>query len=183
MKHLVFALIAVTTLVVHADDGPWEALAQPGAVVLFRHATAPGVSDPPGFRLDDCATQRNLDEQGRGEAARIGEEFRRRGIAVGAVWSSQWCRARDTARLAFGAQARHEPAFDALRQGPPERDAQLARAREVLAGWRGPGVLVVVTHQVNIAALTGRGALSAEGVVVRPAAMLPWTVLARIPPP
>jgi len=186
VKSLVHALAVLLVLACtgsRATTDPWALLAQPGAVVLFRHATAPGLSDPAGFRLDDCATQRNLDEQGRGEAQRIGEAFRRRGIHVSAVWASQWCRTRETARLAFGAQLREEPAFNALRDDLAPQDAQVARARDLVAAWRGPGVLVVVTHQVNIRALTGSGALSAEGVIVRPGSTLPWAVLARMPPP
>ena len=168
-------------LAVAADA--WTELARPAAVVLFRHATAPGVGDPPGFRLDDCATQRNLDEQGRAEARRLGESFRQRGVNVGAVLSSQWCRTRETARLAFGDRVRDEPAFNSFfGQGPQQREEQTERARRVILEWKGPGVLVVVTHQVNITALTGHGATSAEGVVVEPAAQGPLRVLANLQP-
>jgi len=150
-----------------ADD--WEELARPGAIALFRHATAPGVGDPQGMRLDDCSTQRNLDDQGRAEARRLGELFRGRRVAVGAVLTSQWCRARETAWLMFGeAAVREEPAFNSFfSQSAPQRQAQTEQARAILARWNGPGVLVVVTHQVNITALTGAGAASAQGVVVR----------------
>jgi phosphohistidine phosphatase SixA len=137
--------------------------------VLFRHATAPGVGDPAGFKLDDCATQRNLGEQGRAEARRLGALFREKKVQVGAVLTSQWCRTRETARLAFGEQLpRDEPVFNSFfSQSPAQRDAQTARARDLIARWKGPGTLVVVTHQVNITALTGIGAASAQGVVLR----------------
>lgn len=159
------ALVPASAFAQGAD--PWAELAKPGAVVLFRHATAPGVGDPAGFKLDDCRTQRNLSEEGRAEARRLGELFRTRQVQVGAVLHSQWCRTRDTARLAFGDQVREEPAFNSFfGQEASARDAQTRRARDVIARWRGPGTLVVVTHQVNITALTGLGAASAEGVVV-----------------
>ena len=158
---------ALTALPSLAAD-PWVELAKPGAIVLFRHATAPGVGDPPGFKADDCATQRNLDERGRAEARRLGEQFTRRKIPVGAVLTSQWCRTRETAQLAFGSLPREEPAFNSFFQQSSDTSAtQTAQARAVLARWKGPGALVVVTHQVNISALTGVGAASAEGVVVR----------------
>lgn len=161
----------------------WAELARPGAIVLFRHATAPGVGDPPAFKLDDCATQRNLDERGRAEARKLGEQFRARKIAVGSVLTSQWCRTRETARLAFGGQVRDEPAFNSFFRLPAERrDAQTEQARALLARWRGPGALVVVTHQVNIQALAGVGAASAEGVVVRPAADGSIRVVATLGP-
>jgi phosphohistidine phosphatase SixA len=172
------ALIASSALAADA----WAELAKPGAIVLFRHATAPGVGDPPGFKPDDCATQRNLDERGRAEARKLGEQFRARKIQVGSVLSSQWCRTRETASLAFG-RVSDEPAFNSFfRLSPEARDAQTAQARALLARWRGPGALVVVTHQVNIQALAGVGAASAEGVVVRPAADGSLQVVATIQP-
>jgi len=86
-----------------ADDTLWELLRGGGQVVLMRHAvTTPGVGDPSGFRLDDCATQRNLTDAGRDDARRVGAAFRTRGAPVGRVLSSPWCRCLETARLAFG---------------------------------------------------------------------------------
>jgi phosphohistidine phosphatase SixA len=148
-----------------AADG-WSAMSD-NAVVLFRHATAPGVGDPPGFRLDDCATQRNLDEAGREQARRIGQAFRDRGIQVGAVASSQWCRARETAMLAFGGSTREAPAFNSFFNTLEQREAQTAAARLFLGQWQGPGMLVVITHQVNISALTGIYPASGEGIILR----------------
>ncbi|MES2510663.1 MAG: histidine phosphatase family protein [Pseudomonadota bacterium] len=149
----------------------WADLSQPGAIVLFRHATAPGVGDPANFKLDACATQRNLSDEGRAEARRLGEQFRSRKIVVGAVVSSQWCRTRETARLAFGPAVKDETAFNSSFRAPGEvSEAQTVQARALLSRWRGPGTLVVVTHQVNITALTGIYPASAQGVVLRPAA-------------
>jgi len=161
----------------------WAALAQPGAIVLFRHATAPGVGDPPQFKLGDCATQRNLNDVGRAEARRLGEQFRTRGIQVGAVLTSQWCRARETARLAFGdAAVRDEPAFNSQfgRSSGSQRQTEAARA--IVQRWKGPGVLVVVSHQVNIQALTGSFTSSGEGVVVRPTQGGELEVVGRVAP-
>ena len=81
----------------------WAALRAGGHVALIRHALAPGTGDPAGFRVDDCATQRNLSPTGRAQARAIGERFRANGIDTAAVLSSQWCRCLDTAReLALG---------------------------------------------------------------------------------
>ncbi|MES2283966.1 MAG: histidine phosphatase family protein [Pseudomonadota bacterium] len=164
---LALSLVALSATAADA----WAELQQPGAIVLFRHATAPGVGDPAGFRLNACATQRNLDDTGRAEARRLGEQFRSRKIEVGAVVSSQWCRTRETARLAFGEAVKDEPAFNSTFTASGEvTDAQTAQARAILSRWRGPGTLVVVSHQVNITALTGIYPASAQGVVLRPAA-------------
>jgi len=178
-----FLGLALTALSATAADA-WSDLTQPGAIVLFRHATAPGIGDPAEFKLNVCTTQRNLNDQGRAEARQLGEQFRNRKITVGAVLTSQWCRTRDTARLAFGSDVvRDEPAFNSFfRASAGISDAQTAQARAILLRWRGPGTLVVVTHQVNISALTGVGASSAEGVVVRPAADGSLKVLGSVTP-
>jgi phosphohistidine phosphatase SixA len=153
----------------------------PGTIVLFRHANAPGGGDPPGFKLNDCSTQRNLDAVGRAQAQGIGAVFRERGIPVQAVLSSQWCRTRDTAELAFPGQWKDEPAFNSFFQAREQEAAQTQKARAVLQRWQGPGVMVVVTHQVNITALTGGFTSPGEGVVVRVAGG-ELKVLGRIQP-
>jgi phosphohistidine phosphatase SixA len=144
----------------------WAALAD-GAIVLFRHANAPGGGDPPGMRLGDCSTQRNLDAAGRMQAQRIGDAFRARGIKVGGVLTSQWCRASETAALAFPGSTTVSPAFNSFFGARHEEPVRTAAARDVIAAWRGPGALVAVTHHVNIGALTGIYPASGEGVVVR----------------
>ena len=149
------------------DEAAWRALGR-GAIVLFRHATAPGVGDPANFRLGDCTTQRNLDATGRSEAAALGTAFRARGVKVGEVWSSRWCRTHETAALAFPGRVRDEPTFDSFFDDASRDAAQTAAARALLLRWKGPGALVVVTHQVNITALTGIVPASGEGVVVEP---------------
>lgn len=138
-----------------------------GTVVLFRHAIAPGGGDPSGFKLNDCSTQRNLGPEGRAQARGIGEEFKRRGIPVAAVWSSQWCRTRETADLAFPAKRMDQPAFNSFFSDRHAAAGQTREALQSLSQGRGPGVLVVVTHQVNITALTNVVPASGEGVVVK----------------
>lgn len=150
---------------VASEDAAWAALKQ-GGIVLFRHANAPGVGDPAGLRIGACDTQRNLDDVGRAQSRRLGEMFRSRAIEVGAVLTSQWCRARDTAELAFPGRKQDEAAFNSFFSDRAQGAAQTAAARRILADWRGPGALVVTTHQVNIEALTGLSPASAEGIVV-----------------
>lgn len=178
---------ALATGAARADEAGWAALARPGAIVLIRHAYAPGVGDPPGMRLGDCATQRNLDDQGRAQARRLGERLRQRGIRVEAVLHSPWCRTRDTARLMFEGQPapvpREEPAFGSFFAGQGDPVRQTAAAREILRRWKGPGALVVVTHQVNVNGLTGISPATAEGLVVSVLpGDAPLQVLGRIDP-
>ena len=165
----------------HADEtAAWNALER-GAIVLFRHSNAPGVGDPPGFRIDDCATQRNLDDEGRAQAQLIGEAFRERGIAVGKVITSQWCRTRDTANIAFPGMVEDEPSFNSFFGDRTEEPEQTAAAKKLLLGWKGSRALMVVTHQVNITALTGVAPASGEGIVLTNAGGQ-ITVVGRIQP-
>jgi broad specificity phosphatase PhoE len=150
------------------DDRLWALLTGGGQVVLIRHATTvSGVGDPLGFRLGDCATQRNLSEAGRGEARRMGAAFRERGIPIGKVLSSRWCRCLDTARLAFGT-VEPWPALDSFFDDR-SREAERTRAVRNLSGQPpGQGNVILVTHQVNITALTGIVPSQGEMVILTP---------------
>jgi broad specificity phosphatase PhoE len=147
----------------------WALLARGDQVVVVRHAsTSPGVGDPPGFRLGDCATQRNLSAEGRAEAARLGAALRARGVPVGRVRSSRWCRCLDTARLAFG-EAEGWPPLDSIFEDRSREREQLAAVREAIAAHRpGGGTLVLVTHGANAAALTGVHPAPGELLVLSP---------------
>ena len=163
-----------------SEQRAWDVLAA-GGIVLFRHANAPGGGDPPGMRIGDCASQRNLDGEGRAQAARIGDAFVRRTVRVGAVLTSQWCRTRDTASLAFPGRGSDEPAFNSFFSDRGRSETQTLAARRVLSAWSGPGALVVVTHQVNITALTGIFPASGEGIVLERQGA-DWSVVGRIRP-
>ena len=156
-RHFLAALAACAAPVASAAQSPWTLLQRGGYVILMRHAaTVPGIGDPPGFRLDVCTTQRNLSQAGRDDAARIGAAFRKHAVPLGPVLSSRWCRCLDTARLAFG---RVEPStmIDSMFQDDDAaRERKLAQLRSYLAGYKEPGNLVLVTHDVNIRALVGK---------------------------
>jgi broad specificity phosphatase PhoE len=150
------------------EDALWQKLRGGGVTVLMRHAaTDPGIGDPPGFRLSQCATQRNLSDAGRQDARRIGAAFRLHGINPGAVWSSRWCRCLDTARLAFG-RAEPEPGLDSMFNEDAAASAEKLRIlRARLAARRETTPLVLVTHDVNIRALTGQSLAPGEMVLTQ----------------
>lgn len=164
---LAMGLLATTPA--RADEADGLLLSEGGRTVLIRHATAPGTGDPAGFDLADCATQRNLSEEGRAQARRIGERFAEWGVEVDAVLSSRWCRSLETARLAFGAdRVEPYPPIDSFFGDRTSEPAQTAAAKARIAGFDGDGVQVMVTHQVNITALTGIVPGQGEAVVVEP---------------
>ncbi|HPG79535.1 MAG TPA: histidine phosphatase family protein [Piscinibacter sp.] len=143
------------------------ALRRGGVAVLLRHAaTEPGIGDPPGFRLGECATQRQLSEQGRAQSQRIGAWFSARGLAPAEVRSSAWCRCLDTATLAFG-RARAWTALNSFFGDRSVESGQSAELRKALGKLPAQGFEVWVTHQVNISALTGVSPGMGEAVVVR----------------
>jgi phosphohistidine phosphatase SixA len=144
------------------------ALDRPGIVVALRHALAPGIGDPPGFVLQDCTTQRNLDSRGRAQARAIGNALRHAGLGRAAVYASRWCRCLETAELLALGPVIPLPALDSFFREPALRGTRTTALRAFLAveGALGPPV-ILVTHQVNISAITGRGTRSGEGVVLR----------------
>ena len=142
-----------------ADNSPQLAtlLRTGGCAVLMRHAeTVPGTGDPPGFRPDDCGTQRNLSGAGQQDARRIGAWFRRHKLKPRAVLSSAWCRCKDTAELAFG-QHTVWPALNSVFNDRAKLPDQSEIVRKALAAVPPQQFEVWVTHQVNITALTAQG--------------------------
>ena len=163
----------------------WEALARGGHVALIRHGNAPPGfgGDPPGFRLDDCKTQRNLDDKGRAQGKALGEAFRGHGVRVDRIVSSPMCRCMDTAFLMTVGQV--ESSWALLPDRDPNAPVRLRELKEIVANWRGPGTLVLVTHGFTIRPLIGIIPDQAETVVLRPTAGTePGAhVVGRIPPP
>jgi phosphohistidine phosphatase SixA len=166
-------------LLLAAGMRPLAAAPEPAQVLLLRHArTEPGVGDPPGFRLDACGTQRQLSDEGRGQARRLGERLRRDGWVPQEVLSSRWCRCLDTGREAFGT-VQPWTALDSFFEDRGREPAQTAALRRALAEIA-PGRRVAwVTHMVNIQALTGEGVAMGEGLLIS-AGGGGWRVLRRV---
>lgn len=141
-----------------------------GVVAAFRHALAPGTFDPPEFTLGNCATQRNLNDEGRAQARMIGAWFTARGLRPARVRSSPWCRCMDTATLAFGAAQAWEALGSPTGKSAETRAAQLRDLRAaVAAAARQRGSFEVwVTHMFVIADLTGENTASGDGVLLAP---------------
>ena len=135
-----------------------DLLKNPDHVLLMRHANAPGVGDPAGYKLQDCKTQRNLDARGREQAQRTGQWLRSQGVGNALVFSSAWCRCKETAEnLAFGTpvpEASLNSFFDNMRQGP-QSNLNLQKFIANQLKTKGDKALILVTHQVNITEFTG----------------------------
>nr|WP_298412582.1 histidine phosphatase family protein [uncultured Halomonas sp.] len=181
-----FCLFLAIHSLAHAQNEPdeqalWAALADGSHAALMRHSIAPGTGDPTNFRLDDCSTQRNLSAEGREQARVIGERFREHGITTASVHSSQWCRCLETARLLGLGEVIPTPALNSFFTRREREPRQSETIRQLLAEQAEDKTAVLVTHQVNVTALTGIFPRSGEIIVVRPSEGS-LSVLGRIVP-
>ena len=147
-----------------------EALKKSDAVLLMRHALAPGIGDPAGYKLQDCKSQRNLDATGRAQAQKTGQWLKAQGVGNALVFTSAWCRCKETAEnLAFGTPVL-EPSlnsfFDDMRQGP-QSNVNLQKFIVGQLKSKGDKALILVTHHVNIAEFTGENVGSGDMVLAK----------------
>lgn len=169
----VFCALAICALVLVSargsanDAAALKPLEHPGTHAIMRHALAPGMGDPPGFRLDDCSSQRNLDDQGRAQARRLGEAFKATGIRFDKVLTSQWCRCRETAALLEMGTPSTFSGLNSFFQDRSTAAAQTEQVRGFLRALPTDEKVLLVTHQVNITALTGRGVSSGEVLLIQ----------------
>ena len=160
---LAFALVPA-----QADEALWDALRGGGHVLYVRHSlTEPGFGDPPGFKLEDCSTQRNLSEEGRAQARRLGRALAERKVPIGEVLSSPWCRCLETARLAFGRAKAWAPLSN-LHGRHENAEGQVRAIRPRVAAHEGKDNLVLVAHGSVAAALIGEHPAMGELLVLKP---------------
>jgi phosphohistidine phosphatase SixA len=135
---------------------PQAATANP-QVLLIRHAMADQGADASYVRFDDCTTQRNLSYDGRLQAQQMGAKLREHGFLVTRVLVSPFCRTMETAKLMRLRQMEVAPAFQNIKSGRQDTltAPRVHAAKVIMDFWRGPGVLVIVTHSSTIKALTG----------------------------
>ena len=147
-----------------------ELLKKSDHVLLIRHAIAPGVGDPAGYKLQDCKSQRNLDAIGREQAKKTGQWLKAQGVGDALVFSSAWCRCKDTAEnLAFGSivlEASLNSFFDDMRQGP-QSNVNLQKFIGNQLKTKGEKALILVTHHVNIAEFAGENVGSGDMVLAK----------------
>jgi len=178
---ILFSLFLCCSLGIHASERAGnqavnragelaDTLRSPGYLLLMRHAYAPGVGDPAAYRLDDCATQRNLDAQGLAQAARTGAWLKRQGVDQALVYSSLWCRCRDTAKALELGSIDVEPSLASFFDQPEQARASTEALSRFIARMmksKGDRALILVTHHVNIRAFAGPDIGSGDMVLVK----------------
>ena len=170
MKYIYIFLIFFVSLInsnqVNADDNLILSLKEGGKIIFIRHALAPGYGDPENFNIYDCSTQRNLDQKGIQQAKKIGNFFKSNNISIENVYSSEWCRCKDTANYAFS----KFKTFDALNSFYDEKfqinkDKQISDLKIYIKNWNGNKNLIFITHYVVISELFNQGVASGEIII------------------
>ena len=152
-----------------------------GHILMIRHALAPGSGDPTNFTIGDCTTQRNLDESGRNQARKIGDWLRSNGVTSARVYSSQWCRCLETAALIGIGSVRELPALNSFYERVQDREPNIAALKSFIKRQPVDGELIIlVTHFVTIAAITGSGVSSGEAVLMELDIKETYRVIERI---
>ena len=180
VPHVIF-LIILTLLLFNAQSSEinWKSAQNGNKIIFIRHALAPGGGDPTGFKIDDCKTQRNLNQVGIEQSKRIGELFKENKVPIDQVLSSQWCRCKDTAKYAFE-KFKEFSALNSTFQFPNDinESKQLEEIKIFVKQWEGKGKnLILITHYSIITAITDSVPGSGEIVVIDKN----YNVLATIP--
>jgi 8-oxo-(d)GTP phosphatase len=180
MKTFLWLILCVWPVVSWADAAAWQAWREGKAVLIMRHALAPGVGDPEGFVLEDCNTQRNLNDAGRSQSLAWGEHIREQYSGSIAVYSSQWCRCLETANLLAQDDVTPLPILNSFFAGQGDRVGQTQALLQRFSQQSVSQPTILVTHQVNFTALTQVYPNSAEAAILSLPLSLPAKILARI---
>tara|TARA_B100000674_G_C37773984_1_gene883953 strand:+ start:37 stop:588 length:552 start_codon:yes stop_codon:yes gene_type:complete len=163
---LSFILSLILTTSAFSQDELILNLQSGGNIIFIRHALAPGTGDPENIDLNDCETQRNLNDKGIEQSKLIGDFFKNNNIPIDQVLSSEWCRCKDTARYAFD----EFNTFKALNSFYDEKffknkKKQINNLKKFIDKWNGKKNLIFVTHYVVILEMLGIGTNSSELVI------------------
>ena len=180
MKGFLWLMLCVWSAVSWADAAAWQAWRDGKAVLMMRHALAPGVGDPVGFVLEDCNTQRNLNDVGRSQSLAWGKHIREQYSGSIEVYSSQWCRCLETARLLSEDDVTPLPILNSFFAGQGDRVGQTQALLQRFSQQTVGQPTLLVTHQVNFTALTQVYPSSAEAAILSLPLTLPAKILARI---
>tara|TARA_A100000164_G_scaffold136310_1_gene121029 strand:+ start:286 stop:834 length:549 start_codon:yes stop_codon:yes gene_type:complete len=151
---------------VYSSDLILNSLKEGKKIIFIRHAIAPGNGDPDNFNINDCKTQRNLSEEGVEQSKNIGIFFEENKIKIDKILSSEWCRCKDTAKIAFN----NFETFDSLNSFYDEKfaqneDIQIQNLKKYIKSWKSDKNLILVTHFVVISSILNVGISSGEMII------------------
>ena len=163
IKVLIFSLFSFHS---QSSEQNWKPAQEGNKIILIRHSLAPGGGDPAGFKIEDCKTQRNLNQAGINQSKKIGKLFKKNKVPVDQVLTSQWCRCKDTAKFAFNDYKEFKALNSTFQsQYNNNEPKQLKELYSFVKKWDGKEKnLVLVTHYSIITAVTN--AVPASGEIV-----------------
>ncbi len=173
-------LLVCANASIASDAALLQQLVNPGHFAVMRHALAPGMGDPENLTIGDCATQRNLDDTGRQQARYAGDLLRSNGVMQAKVYSSEWCRCLETAELLGYSGVTPLPSLNSFFREREKGVVQTAQLEDWIASTTFDQPVLLVTHQVNITALTDVYPASGEIVVLKKTAKGGITVLGTV---
>ena len=166
MRKLLIVAIFFIPNISFSNETIISSLKDGNKIVFIRHALAPGSGDPSDFKINDCSTQRNLNKEGKAQSKKIGNFFYVNKIKIDKILSSEWCRCKDTAKIAFG----KFETFNFLNSFYDERFAenrlkQIKDLKNYISNWENDSNLIMVTHYVVILDVLNRGTSSGEMII------------------
>ena len=169
MKHFKIIILIILFLFNHksyAGENIVEILKKNDNIIFIRHSLAPGSGDPENINLNDCKTQRNLNSEGIKQSKKIGNFFKKNDIKVEHIFSSEWCRCKDTAFYAFN----NYKTFNALnsfysKKFYKNKNKQIKKLKKFIRNWDNNSNLILVTHYVVILEILGIAAGSGEIII------------------
>jgi len=178
IKIIIFLFISFnTTLVANSNDDLQNLLSEGRKLIFIRHAYAPGSSDPDNFDINDCTTQRNLNQEGVDQSNIIGKYFLQNNIKIGKVISSEWCRCKDTAKYAFKNYETKSFLNSFFgKKFANNKSSQIKELKEYIEKWDHKNNLVLITHFAVISEILNISASSGEIIVTNK----DYTVLIRL---
>ena len=167
LKIILILFISLTTLVkADSKKNIIENLKVGGKLIFIRHAYAPGGGDPENFNIYDCSTQRNLSESGRIQSRKIGNFFTENKIKIENVYSSEWCRCKETASLAFK-NFKTKSFLNSFFSSKftQNKNSQMRDFQKFLLDWDEKTNIIFVTHYVVISEILDYPSSSGEIVI------------------
>ena len=165
-NYLIIFICIISPVKADLNQNIISELKKGGKIVFIRHAYAPGGGDPNNFNINDCDTQRNLNKDGRLQSKKIGDFFKKNKISIEKVYSSEWCRCKETAYIAFRTfETKNFLNSFFSERFMENRENQVENFNKFINNWSGKGNLIFVTHYVVISEILNYAPSSGEIIV------------------
>ena len=165
-NYLIIFICIISPVKADLNQNIISELKKGGKIIFIRHAYAPGGGDPNNFDINDCDTQRNLNDDGRLQSKKIGDFFKKNEISIEKVYSSEWCRCKETASIAFRSfETKNFLNSFFSERFAENRENQVENFNKFINNWNGKGNLIFVTHYVVISEILNYAPSSGEIIV------------------